>query len=256
MGFDVLSFDFGHLAFDGPILEGHRFILLVAQTGPSGDQFAGDDVLLQAMEIISLGLDGGVGEDSGGFLEGSRGEEALGFEGGLGDAEQDRFGDRRAFAGEERLLVLIGEAIDRDLVAWEQRGVATIDDNDFAEHLADDDLQVLIGDADLLGGVDLLDLFDHVDFDFLDVAHIQEFFRVDRAFGDLGAVLDFIADLDAETRAIGGGVEDFLVIVLDGDDIAVLLRLDLGDGAGDFADLRFAFGVTGFALYIVFFLGS
>jgi hypothetical protein len=43
-----------------------------------------------------------------------------------------------------------------------------------AEHLTDDDLKVFIGNADTLSGVDLLNLLEHVDFDFFDVGDFKE----------------------------------------------------------------------------------
>ena len=71
-------------------------------------------------------------------------DEAVGFERGLGDAEQNR----RRFGGLAALLhdlgVLCFEIELVDLVAPEERGVARIGDLHLAQHLADDDLDVLV----------------------------------------------------------------------------------------------------------------
>ena len=45
--------------------------LVAAHAGTGGDQLAQDDVLLQADQRIDLALDGGLGQDTVGLLEGS-----------------------------------------------------------------------------------------------------------------------------------------------------------------------------------------
>ena len=69
---------------------GEFHVVVDVEPGAGGDQFADDDVLLEAGEGVDLALDGGVGEDPGGLLEGGRREEAVGGQGGLGDAQQHR----------------------------------------------------------------------------------------------------------------------------------------------------------------------
>ena len=58
------------------------------QAGAGGDLLADDDVFLQAQQRVGLALDGCFGQHAGGLLEGGRGQEALGGQGGLGDAQQ------------------------------------------------------------------------------------------------------------------------------------------------------------------------
>ena len=62
------------------------------QTGTGRDQLTDDDILLQADQRIDLALDGCFGEDTGGFLEGSRRHERLSSQRCLGNTQQHRCG--------------------------------------------------------------------------------------------------------------------------------------------------------------------
>jgi hypothetical protein len=68
----------------------------VARHPRGRDQFADDDVFLEAEQRIVLALDRGVGEDARRLLKGRRREERLGRKRRLGDAEQNRLGVARA----------------------------------------------------------------------------------------------------------------------------------------------------------------
>ena len=57
-----------------------------ARTG--GDQLTDDHVLLQAHQVVLLALDGSLGEDLGGLLEGGGRQEGVGGQGGLGDTHE------------------------------------------------------------------------------------------------------------------------------------------------------------------------
>ena len=151
------------------------------------------------MEVVPLGLDRRIGEDAGGLLEGGRGEEGVGLKGSLGDAEDERVREGRTLAVKQRRLVLARVALKRHAGAGEKRGFAAIDDDDFAEHLTDDDLKVLIRDADALSRIDLLNLFDHVDLELRGaIGVLEQLLRVDRAVGDLSAGFDVVTLLDPE----------------------------------------------------------
>ena len=67
----------------------HDDLLELAQTGSGGDEVTADDVLLHALEVVHLALDGGFVEHLGGLLERSGRHEALGLEGCTGDTLQD-----------------------------------------------------------------------------------------------------------------------------------------------------------------------
>jgi len=105
---------------------------------------------------------------------------------------------------------------------------------------------VFIGNADTLSGVDLLNLLEHVDFDFFDVGDFKERFRIDRAFGDLAAIIDLIALLHAKTSAKAGGVRLGFKGIRDRNFVAAAEIFDIADFASDLADDGFAFRVAGF----------
>ena len=50
----------------------HLDALVAAHAHARGDQLADDDVLLEAHQGVHFALDGGVGQNAGGLLEGSR----------------------------------------------------------------------------------------------------------------------------------------------------------------------------------------
>ena len=64
-------------------------VLVQREAGAGGDEVAHDDVLLEAAEIIHAAEGRGFGQDASGVLEARGGDEAVGFQRGLGDAEQD-----------------------------------------------------------------------------------------------------------------------------------------------------------------------
>src|SRR3569832_991980 len=77
-----------------------------------------------------------------------------------------------------------------DLFALEQAGVAGVGHFDFAQHLANDDLDVLVVDLHALQTVDVLHLVDDVVGERLDAQETQDVVRIRRAVADaLAAVL-------------------------------------------------------------------
>uniref|UniRef100_A0A0N4ZE76 DUF4157 domain-containing protein n=1 Tax=Parastrongyloides trichosuri TaxID=131310 RepID=A0A0N4ZE76_PARTI len=119
--------------------------LQVAQVGAGAgrDQAADDDVFLETLQHVHLAVNSRFGKHASGFLERRRRDEAAGLQRRLGDAQQDRLGDRQAAAAGFRLGVLDSGFSHFDRVAREQRRLAGVDDGDLAQHLADDDLDVL-----------------------------------------------------------------------------------------------------------------
>ena len=117
----------------------------------------------------------------------------IGLERGLGDAEQHRgrFGGLAALASTCAVFLLEVEPVD--LVAPEEAGVARIGDLHLAQHLADDDLDVLVVDFDALEAVDLLHFVDEMLLQILRSADIEDFMRDDGAFGELLALLHEVA---------------------------------------------------------------
>jgi hypothetical protein len=82
--------------------------------------------------------------------------------------------------------------------------VALLVDADLLEHLADDQLDVLVVDVDALGLVDLLDLVDEVHLGLRPAADLEQLVRVQRALVELRAGLDLVAPR-RRTGACGAG---------------------------------------------------
>ena len=98
---------------------------------------------------------------------------------------------RAAFG--HHLLVHAKERLARHLLAPEEVRVARVRDAHLAEHLADDDLDVLVVDLHALQTVDLLHLVDEVLLEFLRTGDLEDLLRDDRAFGELLALLHAVA---------------------------------------------------------------
>ena len=67
----VCSFEFFFVANDE--------VEVFAKASTCGDEVTDDDVFFHALEEVLTSVDGGLGEDFGGFLEGCSGDEALGL---------------------------------------------------------------------------------------------------------------------------------------------------------------------------------
>ena len=75
-------------------------------------------------------------------------------------------------------------------------------DPDLAEHLGDDDLEVLVVDLDALGAVDVLDLAEQVALDGLLAGDPEDVVRHQRPFDQGVAGADAVAAVDAEVLAV------------------------------------------------------
>jgi hypothetical protein len=88
-------------------------------------------------------------------------------------------------------------------VARQEQRIARADDDHLAQHLADDDLEMLVVDVDTLGAVDLLDLGQDVEAGRFQAHHLQN------AVGVLGALIELRANLDqfafCDQQASSGG---------------------------------------------------
>src|SRR5829696_926070 len=222
-------------------LDGHGELPVTRQSRGCGYELADNDVLLQACEAIHLTLDGRVGKDAGRLLERGRREEAVGGERGLRYAHQDRvvgggaallFLDTRVL-GEHRKAVgdLLGEQLR---VAW------VVHDH-LAEHLAYDDLDVLVVDVHALRPVDLLHLVDQVALGCgapAAVAEVvlQDLVRIDGPFRDRGIrpYLGALDELGLEELALDR-VRPLLAIWLGDNDLDLPVGVGLlqGDDAVD-----------------------
>src|SRR5262249_472192 len=176
----------------------HLGLLVHVEAGARRDQVAQDYVLLQAHEVVHLAGQGGFSQHLGRLLEAGRRDEAVGLHRGLGDPQElGRAGRRRGRHMRRRLAVVflqavgfffvgvlgdnlvglelaVGGVLDLDAFlealvdlpegelvddrAGQQAGVAHRLDFYFAEHLGDDDLDVLVVDVHALAAVDRLAL--------------------------------------------------------------------------------------------------
>jgi hypothetical protein len=92
-------------------------------------------------------------------------------------------GGLAALAHEPAVLRLEQRPVDQH--ARQELGRAGVDDRHPLEHLADDDLDVLVVDEHTLRAVDLLDLLGQVDLDRPRTHDPQQLVRVDGALGEL-----------------------------------------------------------------------
>ena len=159
------------------------------ETSAGRDEVSHDDVFLEAAQAVDFAKGGGIGEHAGGVLEGRGGDEAVGLQGGFGDAQEDGL----AFGGFTTLFADVAidlfEVQALDLVTPEELGITGIADFDFAEHLADDDFNVLVIDFHTLQTVNFLHFVDQVFLELVWPKDLQNFMRHDRAFGELVALL-------------------------------------------------------------------
>src|SRR5207247_9622096 len=100
--------------------------------------------------------------------------------------------------------------------------MARVGDADLAEHLADDDLDVFVVNGDALQAIDFLDFVDQMFLQFLRAADVEDFVRVNWAFGQLLAFLDVIALEDDDVFANGDEVLFLDLGLLIGDDDTAL----------------------------------
>ena len=119
--------------------------------------------------------------------------------------QDDLRGRGLAALGKDAVVRLLEvEAVDE--LGREEVRVARLVDADLAEHLPDDDLDVLVVDRDALAPVDLLDFLDQVALHGVLAAGLEVLLRVDRAVGDRVAGADLLAVLDEELRVVGDRV--------------------------------------------------
>jgi hypothetical protein len=201
------------------------------------DKLSDDDVLLQAQQRINLSLDGRFGQHACGFLEGRGGQEGFGGQRGLCDTEQRPF----TRCGTQALLFrtkVLGFKLEHVNHGTRQHvGVTRLVDFHLAEHLPDDDLDVLVVDVNALEAVHLLDLLKQVVLDSQNALDLQDVLRVDGAFRQLITRFDCLPvrhlDGGAVWDEIGAGIRN---VVASDDNFPLFLGfLDLY-GTGNFGD--------------------
>src|SRR6266581_696319 len=219
-------------------------LAMEAEAGAGRDDVPHDDVFLEAAQVINAGHGRGFGQHARGVLEGGGAQETLGFERGLGDAQQDGLGLRGLAAHFVHALVFVVEFDFVDLLAPEEGGVARLGDANLAQHLAHNDLDVLVVDRHPLETVNLLDFVDQVFLQFLRATDVQDFVGVDRPFGQLLAFFDVVALEDNDVLANGNEVfflQRGLLVLDDNAAFAAHARSEIND-AVDLGYFRSVFG--------------
>ena len=177
----------------------HGDLGVARETRAGRDELTDDDVFLEAEQRIALAFHGRLRQDAGGFLEGSCGQPGLGRQGRLGDAhELGTAGSRRLALG-HNTAVGIFEAAALGELAGQQVRFAGLDDRDAAQHLADDNLDVLVVDTDALAAVHALDLVNQELLRGTGAHDAQNLLGVDRTVDELLADADVLAVFDEKT---------------------------------------------------------
>src|SRR5262245_21814913 len=226
-------------------LDAHLDVAVPRHAGACRDELADDHVLLETEQAVRAAGDGRLGQDPRGLLERRRRQPRVGREGRLGDPEQLRPGARRLTAVLDGLAIGGLEPAPVDQVAREELGVPRLDDLHLAQHLPNDQLDVLVVDRDALRAVYLLDLLHQVRLQGLNALDAQLLERVDGPLGQLLPDLDLVAVADEQAGPEADLVLHGVAAVLrrDGDPALLLLVvvLDL-DRARDLGDPRLALG--------------
>src|SRR5215472_8724310 len=222
-------------------------VAVVLHAGSGRDEAADDDVLLQAAQMIDGSLDGSLGQHTRGLLEGGGGDERIGRQRSLRDAEEQRAAGCRTSTFLDHALVLFGEAELVDLLFEQERCVADVFHFAPTHHLADDHLDVRVADVDALEPVDFLDFVHQVSLQLFFSEHGQNVVRVERAVHERFARLDALAFLHVNVDATRHRVFLLRAVVGHYVDFALALR-DLAElyRAIDFADDRGFVRLAGF----------
>src|SRR3989441_7848561 len=210
---------------------------VVREPGARRDQATDDHVFLQPAEVVGLAGDRGLRQHARGLLERSRRDEAVGRERRLRDAEEHGLGRRRALALRQHALVLLLEYELVDQLAHDELGVADLLDADAPEHLADDDLDVLVVDRHALQPIDLLHLVHEVALQLAIAEHREVVVRIGRPVHEGLAGLHAVALVNADVLAARDQVLLDLAVVGPDHDLAHALHepahldpaVDLGD---------------------------
>src|SRR5579864_8570211 len=106
------------------LLASEQLAAALHEAGASRYQLADNHVLFEADEMVGLAFDSGFRQHARGFLEACGSQEAVGVEGGLGDAEQDGLRRSRlaAFGQDTSVGVGVDEAVNE--IVRQHLGVA------------------------------------------------------------------------------------------------------------------------------------
>ena len=132
----------------------------------------------------------------------------------------------------QRVVDLVEDELVDDVVRQELR-IARVRDADLREHLAEDDLDVLVVDRHALRAVDVLHLAEHVVVQRVLALDAQDVGRNERSLGQRVACLDAVAGVDEQLPALRHVVVVLESGVADDDEIVILplalLRAELDE---------------------------
>src|SRR4029077_5530269 len=162
------------------------------------------------------------------LLEARGGDERVGRERSLGDAEEQRTSRCRAATVSYYAVVLFAEAELIHLLLEEERGVAHVFDLDPTHHLPGDGLDVLIVDVHALEAVNLLNGVHQIRLRELLAEDGQQIVQVERAVDPSLTGLDVVAFLHVDVHAARNRI--FLGCLA-----VFAFHVDLAHTLGDFA---------------------
>src|SRR5690606_34101407 len=216
------------------------------KTGTGRDELTDDDVLLEAEERVATTAHRGLGEHARRLLEGGGRQPRVRRERRLRDAHQLGTAGGRLATLRHRATVRVLEAAALGELARQEVRVARVENGHAAQHLAHDDLDVLVVDVHALRAVDLLDLVHQVLLRGARAEDAQDLLRVHRTLDELRADRDVVAVLHEQAGALGHGVRDLLrAVVRRQDQTARALRVVDRDAAGELRDGRLTLGGAG-----------
>ena len=159
--------------------------MITLKAGTSRDRLTDNNVFLQALQGINLALDSGIGKNLGGFLERCSRQERIGCQRSLGDAEQQRLTHRRILAFQNQSVSRIFEFEAVNLAARQVVGIARIENSNLTQHLASNNLDVLVVDVYALGHVHVLNLSNDVTKRGVRVGKAKQVVGIYRTLGEL-----------------------------------------------------------------------
>jgi len=155
------------------------------ESSSRGNKMTHDHVLLKSAQEVDFAKRGRLCEDSSRVLERSCGDKAVRLERRFRDPKENGNRLRRLASLLDDPAIFFFEFQPVNLIAPQQRGVSGFGNLHFAQHLPNDNFDVLIVNLDSLQTVDFLNLVYQVLLQILRAADFKNFVGYDRAFGQL-----------------------------------------------------------------------
>src|SRR6266581_231138 len=189
--------------------------------------------------MVHRALDRGLRQHPRSLLEGGRGNEGIGRERRLGDAQQQRTPGRGFAAIHDGAFVFLAETELVELLLEQELSIAHVFDFHPAHHLANDHFDVLVANVYALQPVNLLDFIHQVRLQLFFAQNRQDVVRVEGAVHQRLTGTDALAFLHVDMHTARHRV--FFLGAVIGDDVDLSLSLaDLAKfhGAINLADDR------------------